>query len=91
MLPHLHWDWAYPLPHLLRDWQETELNEKRKRLKESREGELPTVPVVDALQSELDELIAAECFLCGELMVRSIHKPLVSEEDDRDEIADWSI
>jgi hypothetical protein len=52
---------------------------------------LPTVPVVDALQSELDELIAAECFLCGELMVRSIHKPLVSEEDDRDEIADWSI
>lgn len=33
-------------------------------------------------QTELDGYIAAECPLCGDIMVQSLNKPLVTEEEE---------
>jgi vacuolar protein sorting-associated protein 18 len=43
-----------------------------------------------AMRSELDGFVAAECVLCGELMVQSIDKPLV-HSDDAEEAKQWDL
>lgn len=44
----------------------------------------------DKLQSELDLIIAAECPLCGSVMIQSINKPFISKEEEEEALL-WSI
>ena len=39
----------------------------------------------DQARAELDDLIASQCLFCGDVMVKSIDKPFV-EDDDYDEV-----
>lgn len=45
---------------------------------------------VKVLRSSLDEIVAADCPYCGELMIRSIDKPFLTAKDG-DEIESWRI
>jgi vacuolar protein sorting-associated protein 18 len=45
---------------------------------------------LEAMRSELDGFVAAECVLCGELMVQSIDQPLVLR-GDTDEAKQWDL
>lgn len=40
------------------------------------------------LRDELDGIIAAECILCGEAMIRAVDRPFVQPDDD---LASWSL
>ncbi|KAF0697671.1 Aste57867_11642 [Aphanomyces stellatus] len=44
----------------------------------------------EMVQQKLDEIVAAECIFCGEVMIKSIHLPFITEEDEAREGADWS-
>ena len=44
----------------------------------------------DKIQSEIDSVVAAECPLCGSIMIQSINKPFISKEEE-EEAALWSI
>jgi len=42
-----------------------------------------------ALKAELDELVAAECLYCGDLMIRLIDRPFISDEQYDDVVRSW--
>ncbi|RHY78201.1 hypothetical protein DYB34_002015, partial [Aphanomyces astaci] len=42
----------------------------------------------DVVQLKLDEIVAAECIFCGEVMIKSIHTPFITDEDEAREGAD---
>ena len=42
-------------------------------------------------QTELDGYIAAECVLCGDIMVQSVDKPLVSAEEEQEQANHWAL
>lgn len=42
-------------------------------------------------QMELDGYIAAECVLCGDIMVQSVDKPLVSAEEEQEQANHWAL
>ncbi|KAI0225177.1 tethering complex subunit [Massospora cicadina] len=45
---------------------------------------LPTRPAkakIEQLKGDLDALVAAECCLCGDLMIRSVEEPFIAESD----------
>ena len=44
----------------------------------------------DKLQSEMDAIVAAECPLCGSVMIQSINKPFISKEEENEAML-WSI
>lgn len=44
----------------------------------------------ELLQSELDSHIAADCPMCGYLMIESLAIPLITE-DDLNEAASWTV
>lgn len=44
----------------------------------------------DKIQSEIDGVVAAECPLCGSVMIQSINKPFISKEEE-EEAALWNI
>ncbi|CAG8658675.1 5183_t:CDS:10, partial [Cetraspora pellucida] len=39
------------------------------------------VSKVDQLKDELDDLVASECVLCGDMMIKTIEKPFINEEE----------
>lgn len=43
------------------------------------------------LQEEIDKLIAHECPLCGDIMIKSISKPFVNVETQKDLLKSWEI
>ena len=43
----------------------------------------------EQLRSELDDLIASECVFCGDIMVKSIDKPFIADEDFDRVLAEW--
>jgi hypothetical protein len=45
---------------------------------------------MEYLQNELDSYVAADCPLCGYVMIRSVAVPLISEEE-ADEAASWAL
>ena len=40
---------------------------------------------------QLDELVAQECVLCGDAMIRSIDKPFIAEDDMDAAVRSWSV
>ncbi|CAJ0893558.1 6777_t:CDS:2 [Entrophospora sp. SA101] len=48
------------------------------------------VPKVDQLKDELDDLVASECILCGDLMIKTIEQPFINGEEG-DLLASWAI
>ncbi|TPX62294.1 hypothetical protein PhCBS80983_g00536 [Powellomyces hirtus] len=44
----------------------------------------------DALKEDLDELIATECPLCGDLMIKSVDRPFIGE-NEADVVRSWQI
>lgn len=47
---------------------------------------------LEALQSEVDGYLAAECPLCGDLMIRTVGAPLLSEEEEaRGDARAWAV
>jgi len=45
---------------------------------------------VEKLREELDDIVASECALCGEVMVRTIDQPFIGTEE-HDEILSWAV
>jgi hypothetical protein len=45
----------------------------------------------EMVQQKLDEIVAAECIFCGEVMIKSIHVPFITDEDEAREGAEWRI
>ncbi|KAG2188073.1 hypothetical protein INT44_000824 [Umbelopsis vinacea] len=44
----------------------------------------------EQLKEELDDIVASECVLCGDIMIKSIDQPFVSE-DEVDAVMSWSV
>lgn len=44
----------------------------------------------DQIKADIDELIASECLYCGELMIESIDKPFIEEEDYERVMKEWA-
>ncbi|CAM9937676.1 unnamed protein product [Ectocarpus sp. 12 AP-2014] len=44
-----------------------------------------------SLQTELDGYVAAECVLCGDMMVQSVDKPLVTVEEQAEQMHQWAL
>lgn len=42
-------------------------------------------------QTELDGYIAAECPLCGDIMVQSVDKPLIKPEEHEEQARQWAL
>lgn len=49
-----------------------------------------SVSKIDVLKDELEDLIASECVLCGDVMIRSIAEPFVNAGDSAD-ISGWAV
>lgn len=45
----------------------------------------------ELVQQKLDDMIASECIFCGEVMIKSLHTPFISIEDDWMEGQEWAI
>ncbi|TDH68068.1 hypothetical protein CCR75_004272 [Bremia lactucae] len=45
----------------------------------------------EMVQQKLDEIIASECIFCGEVMIKSIHSPFITPEDEANEGSEWTI
>ena len=43
----------------------------------------------EQVRAELDDLIANECVFCGDIMVKSIDKPFIADEDFERVMAEW--
>lgn len=46
---------------------------------------------LSVLKTELDGYVAAECVLCGDMMVQSVDKPLVTEEEQAEQSHQWAL
>ncbi|XP_066588166.1 vacuolar protein sorting-associated protein 18 homolog [Prorops nasuta] len=44
----------------------------------------------DQIKADIDDLIASECLYCGELMIDSIDKPFIEEEDYERVMKEWA-
>jgi len=42
-----------------------------------------------SLKDELDKLVASECVYCGDVMIRMVDKPFVSDEDYESVVHSW--
>lgn len=45
---------------------------------------------IEQLKEELDDIIASECVLCGEMMIKSIDQPFIGSEEI-DVASSWAI
>ncbi|CAB4425152.1 unnamed protein product [Rhizophagus irregularis] len=48
------------------------------------------VPKIDQLKDELDDLVASECILCGDMMIKTIEQPFIND-DENDLLKSWEI
>ncbi|XP_076171976.1 vacuolar protein sorting-associated protein 18 dor [Ptiloglossa arizonensis] len=44
----------------------------------------------DQIKADIDELVASECLYCGELMIETIDKPFIEEEDYERVMKEWT-
>ncbi|XP_036096482.1 vacuolar protein sorting-associated protein 18 homolog [Molossus molossus] len=59
------------------------------RAKEAEGGAAAGGPSREQLKADLDELVAAECVYCGELMIRSIDRPFIDPQRYEEEHLSW--
>ncbi|KAF6133683.1 VPS18 core subunit of CORVET and HOPS complexes [Phyllostomus discolor] len=59
------------------------------RAKEAEGGAAAAGPSREQLKADLDELVAAECVYCGELMIRSIDRPFIDPQHYEEEHLSW--
>lgn len=59
------------------------------RAKEAEGGAATGGPSREQLKADLDELVAAECVYCGELMIRSIDRPFIDPQRYEEEHLSW--
>ena len=45
---------------------------------------------IDQLREELDDIVASECVLCGDIMIKSIDQPFIGDEE-LDVASSWAI
>lgn len=45
---------------------------------------------IDQLREELDDIVASECVLCGDIMIKSIDQPFIGDEEI-DIATSWAI
>jgi hypothetical protein len=45
---------------------------------------------IDQLHEELDDIVASECILCGDIMIKSIDQPFIGDEE-LDIATSWAI
>lgn len=45
---------------------------------------------IEDLRYQLDDIIAHQCVMCGDVMIDSIHVPFIGEEED-DIAASWAV
>ncbi|KAJ3009225.1 hypothetical protein HKX48_008090 [Thoreauomyces humboldtii] len=63
---------------------------------ETGQTDAPVVPVLatkaeaDALKEDLDDLVASECPLCGDLMIRSVDRPFIADTEI-ELVASWQL
>jgi hypothetical protein len=50
-----------------------------------------SVETVEKLREEFDNLVASECYLCGDMSIRTIDRPFVSMMEERDEVNAWHV
>lgn len=48
------------------------------------------IPRAEQLKDELDDIVASECILCGEYMIKTIDQPFIGD-DETEVLAQWSI
>ncbi|KAG0311305.1 hypothetical protein BGZ97_011939 [Linnemannia gamsii] len=48
------------------------------------------VPKLELLRDELDDLVASECLLCGELMIKTIDQPFLADDELELELS-WGV
>jgi len=53
--------------------------------------DIASTPEVDKLREEMDDLLASECVLCGEVMVRSTDRGFVGAMEEREEEESWRV
>ncbi|KAJ1958961.1 tethering complex subunit [Dispira parvispora] len=51
----------------------------------------PTHHLVAQLKAELDGIVAAECVLCGDMMIRTIDKQFVDEDKEHELVTSWAV
>lgn len=59
------------------------------KAKEAEAGAAAVGPSREQLKADLDELVAAECVYCGELMIRSIDRPFIDPQRYEEEHLSW--
>ena len=83
-------NWKKPLPGLLSLQLPTQPPAKGSaRAKEAEGGAAAGGPSREQLKADLDELVAAECVYCGELMIRSIDRPFIDPQRYEEEHLSW--
>lgn len=43
----------------------------------------------EQIKADIDDIVAAECVYCGELMIRSIDKPFIDPQKYEEEMQSW--
>ena len=67
------------------------MNKKNSLMDTVRSNEVANVTALaekESRQSELDDIVASECLLCGDIMIQSVTQPLF---DTNDSSAGWEI
>lgn len=49
-----------------------------------------TMGKIEQLREELDDIVASECVLCGDIMIKSIDQPFIGDEEI-DVASSWAI
>lgn len=87
------------LPHLT-PVQRRAVNDLQEQLSAETAAGLNGLPVsgskrkstqLEAIQTEIDGYLAAECPFCGDIMISSINQPLISEEEEQKDLLEWEI
>lgn len=63
----------------------------KKKQQEEKDNLISMINKMDKLKEELDDLIASDCPFCGDIMISSISKPFILEEENEREIEMWAI
>ncbi|XP_012271920.1 vacuolar protein sorting-associated protein 18 homolog [Orussus abietinus] len=83
------------IPMLSTEQQTTLADLQRQLISDSKPEEnasarLESQSTKDKVKAQIDDLVASECLYCGELMIESIDKPFIEEEDYERVMKEWA-